>query len=242
MRRSSDLLVCSHVCVCVHTCVRECELYYMALKSGFTEAPSVAAVQHLNHTNTRQPVCTRTLCQTTCGSQGQRRSGMCVFMYLCPSPQPKLELVWLKTSGQTFKYYWCAHDFVTNWVPLSFLKQQIWNRGMQRFILEAINDFNKLTTVYLLKCRIKCLHHLHNIYALCAHRETKQWLQTWLRHWHGALIYWIDGGIIISAKQRTTVRPSALPPQHTQTCNPQALFPLSHWSKSPFRPVAKTVN
>lgn len=40
------------VCSCTCTCVRESKFYYLALQSGFTEAPSVTAVRYPTHTHT----------------------------------------------------------------------------------------------------------------------------------------------------------------------------------------------
>ena len=41
------------VCLCTCTCVRESKFYYLALQSGFTEAPSVTAVRYPTHIHTR---------------------------------------------------------------------------------------------------------------------------------------------------------------------------------------------
>lgn len=41
------------VCSCTCTCVRESKFYYLALQSGFTEAPSVTAVRYPTHIHTR---------------------------------------------------------------------------------------------------------------------------------------------------------------------------------------------
>lgn len=70
-------------CSCVSApLVRESGLYYVALRSGFTDAPSVAAVMH-KHTHTHIYRGTRAQPQTTTGSEGQRRPATCVSMCVC---------------------------------------------------------------------------------------------------------------------------------------------------------------
>lgn len=70
------------VCSCTCTCVRESKFYYLALQSGFTEAPSVTAVRYPTHIHTRahtgQGDHARTMPATATGSQGQRWPGMCL--------------------------------------------------------------------------------------------------------------------------------------------------------------------
>ena len=94
------------VCLCTCACVRESKFYYLALQSGFTEAPSVTAARYPTHTHARAHTRTRThTCTHTHTGQGNHAQTM-------PNSN------WVTGPTVAWNVFVCVHVSVCVCVPI----------------------------------------------------------------------------------------------------------------------------